>query len=43
MVNPGNYLRYQEARKGLMREQVKLGRSGLTLHSGRIGGATEAA
>ena len=42
-VNSGEYLRYQEARKDLINEQAKLGITGLTLHSGRIGGATEAA
>ena len=34
---------YQEARRSLIKEQALLGLSGLTLHSARIGGATEAA
>ena len=42
-INYGDYLRYQEARRNLIKEQDHLGLSGLTLHSGRIGGATEAA
>ena len=42
-VNSGEFLRYREARMDLINEQAKLGITGLTLHSGRIGGATEAA
>jgi integrase len=34
---------YQEARRSLMVEQARLGLTGLMLHSGRIGGASEAA
>ena len=42
-INYAEYLGYQEARKSLIAEQALLGLEGLTLHSGRIGGATEAA
>ena len=35
-------LRYSEARLCLLREQEKVGLTGLSLHSGRVGGATEA-
>ena len=41
-VVKGDYLRYGEARRDLMKEQIRMGLFGLTLHSGRIGGATEA-
>ena len=41
--NYQEYVGYQEARKNLKAEQALLGLEGLTLHSGRIGGATEAA
>merc|ERR1712082_360709 len=42
-INYTEYLGYQEARKSLITEQALLGLEGLTLHSARIGGATEAA
>ena len=41
-VVKGKYVTYDEARKSLLEEQAMLGISGLTLHSGRIGGATVA-
>lgn len=37
-----DFLRYGEARVSLEKEQKKLGLEGLSLHSGRVGGATEA-
>ena len=37
------FVRYREARASLVLEQRRLGLEGLTLHSGRVGGATEAA
>lgn len=39
----GECIKYAEARLDLIREQERLGIEGLTLHSGRIGGATAAA
>ena len=39
----GERVKYGSARRQLIREQARLGLEGLTLHSGRIGGATEAA
>ena len=41
--NGKEFLRYGEARLDLLQEQKRLGLSGLSLHSGRIGGATVAA
>ena len=38
-----NCMNYGEARKSVEKEQKKLGIKGLTLHSARVGGATEAA
>ena len=38
-----NFIRYREARASLEEEQRRLGLEGLTLHSGGVGGATEAA
>ena len=41
-VVPREYLRYSEARLCLLREQERVGLKGLSLHSGRVGGDTEA-
>ena len=38
-----DFMKYGEARKSVEEEQKKLGFEGLTLHSARVGGATEAA
>ena len=35
-----DFIRYSEARASLEEEQRRLGLEGLTLHSGRVGGAT---
>ena len=37
-----DFIKYQEARVSLDREQEYLGIKGLTMHSGRVGAATEA-
>ena len=37
------YLSYKEARRILIKEQARLGLRKISLHSGRIGGASEAA
>ena len=41
--HPDRFITYAEARRAMMKEQVLLGLRKLSLHSGRIGGASEAA
>ena len=41
--HPDRFITYAEARRTMMKEQVLLGLRKLSLHSGRIGGASEAA
>ena len=41
--HPDRFITYVEARRTMMKEQVLLGLRKLSLHSGRIGGASEAA
>ena len=43
VCHPDRFITYAEARRIMMREQVLIGMRRLSLHSGRIGGASEAA